>query len=394
MVMSEERKNADRAFEIMGVYFANCYWNRLYKTALDQVTKGDIFDINESYKITVERYSRGFGRQESKDERVNQDYTAVLADLKSYYEDQINKLRVYEGKSVSVRLSDRDFIDTMSRYILPRDEYERLTKYDIRKDKNFRMVMTQSIAQFTLFVIRSGVQEVIDKQIRENVETSKRYIRSWCDKFISIITNERDQLCNLILASRSGIDLRKENMDSVPKMVVDLLQEEMRQLIDQKNNLEKTINKYAEYAEKLKKLLKTAESERAKLVKSLQVYVENAKTVKPTKSDAKHAKSVDGDDDDDNDTSKGEIVGNTVVKEDVTSKTHKIKVKKAIETLEKEEYSGEEYLKPPEPDTYLEEAAPKSKKLRENVSVSRNSSGSSYDSDEVLESAVELSADE
>ena len=178
--MSEDRKNSDRAFEILGVYFSNCLWNRLYKTAVDSVKNGDFFDITESYKVVVERYNRGFGRQENIDERINPQYTSVLSDLKSYYEEQINKLRVIEEKPITIHLSDRDFIDTMVKYMLPNDEYEKMGKYDARKEKYFRLIMTQSVAKFTMFVIRSGVPDVIDKQIRTDMEISKRYIHSVC----------------------------------------------------------------------------------------------------------------------------------------------------------------------------------------------------------------------
>ena len=404
--MAEEHKNVNRAFQTIGVYFANAFWNRLYKNAVDLVKNGDIFDITESYKITVERYNRGFYRQENVDERINPQYTAVISDLKDYYEEQINRMRVIEEKPVSVHFSDRDFIDTMSKYMLPKDEYEKLGKYDARKEKYFRLIMTQSVAKFTMFAIRSGSSDVVDKQVRSDVEMSKRYIRNWCDQFISIITGERDQLCNLILASRSGIDISKENMDSVPKMVVDKLQEEMQLLINEKTNLEVTVNKYADYANALKKLLEKEQKKTSKLEKSLRRSASgvpgapnvpgipsgangvNTLSTPPAASTA--TTTVTGSPVSSSPVVKTtDIIGNSIVK-DVHSREHKEKVQKSISKLEEEEYSGEDYIKPPEKTTYLEKAGKKSHKpVKEESESSYDDSGESYDSDEVIGSTDE-----
>lgn len=402
--MSDDRKNIDRAFEIIGVYFSNCLWNRLYKNAVDLVKNGDFFDITESYKVVIERYNRGFGRQEHIDERINPQYTTVISDLKSYYEEQINKLRVIEEKPISVHLSDRDFIDTMSKYMLPRDEYDKLGKYDARKEKYFRLIMTQSVAKFTMFAIRSGVPDVVDKQIRSDVELSKRYIRNWCDQFISIITSERDQLCNLILASRSGIDISKENMESVPKLVVDKLQEEMQTLINEKTQLEITINKYVDYVHALKKIVGKEEKKRIKLEKLLRKFTNvavasanpaassiaasavstvatatpavstNPMTTIPAPISSSSGKSK---------KTKQYIIGNTIVK-DIPDDKKQSKIQKSLKKLEEEEFSGEDFIKPIEDNKYLEEAG--GLEGSEGSNGSEGSDGSSYDSDEVIES--------
>lgn len=405
--MNDDRKNIDRAFEIFGVYFSNCLWNRLYKTAIDLVKNGDFFDITESYKVVIERYNRGFGRQEHIDERINPQYTTVISDLKSYYEEQINKLRVIEEKPINVHLSDRDFIDTMSKYMLPNDEYEKLGKYDARKEKYFRLIMTQSVAKFTMFAIRSGVPDVVDKQIRSDMELSKRYIRNWCDQFISIITSERDQLCNLILASRSGIDVSKENMESVPKLVVDKLQEEMQTLINEKTQLEITINKYVDYVHALKKLVGKEEKKRIKLEKLLGKFTNVA--VASTTSSSRASASMTSAPArasasvleprsalaltpipthiEPSKKTKQHVVGNSIVKDIGDDDEKQRKIQKSLKKLEEEEFSGEDFIKPIKDDKYLEEAG--------------ESDGSSYDSDEVIESVddslgsgEELQADE
>jgi hypothetical protein len=391
--MSDATRQSDRAFEIMGVYFANCFWNRHYKTATDAVKNGDLFDLTESYKVTIERYNRAFGRQENKDERVNPQYVAVITDLKNYYEEQVNKIRMLEDKAMSVHLSDRDFIDTLVVYMLPQDEYEKIGKYDARKEKYFRMIMTQSVAKFTMFVIRSGTNDAIDKQIRTDKEFSRKYIRNWCDQFISIITGERDQLCNLILASRSGIDISKENMESVPKMVVDRLQYELQTLINEKAELEIKLNKYADYATALKKLFEKEEKKRIKLEKDLRKFLHAPSSVSPVIATPAPYSAIEVPKPTPklSTTPLIDVIDNTIIKEVSTDDR---KAQKIINKLEKEEYSGEDYSKPPDMGKYLEKAGPiKSTKPKpaKTKGASKSDegddeSGSSYDSDDVVES--------
>jgi len=263
-------ENCNRAFEIVGVYFANCFWNRQYKIAFDAVKDGKYLDMHEAYKVVIERYNRAFGRQERHDEKINPQYTEIMDDIRTYYETQINKIRELEDKKVIIRLSYRDFIDTFANYLLPKDEYESMLKYDVRKEKNVRMIFTQTVAKFTMYIIRDGSSDVIDNQIRSNPESSRRYLRIWSNKFSEILDKERNDLCNLILASRSGIDVTKENMDSVPKLVVDKMQSELRELMEEKGALEVTVNKYVDYIEALKKLLSKSQRKNEKLERALR----------------------------------------------------------------------------------------------------------------------------
>ena len=393
--MSRDHENTDRAFEILGVYFANCYWTRHYKTAVDEVNKGNMFDIVESYKVVIERYNRAFGKQESLDERINPQYANIVSDLKSYYEEQLNKINAIEGRSIETRLSDRDFIDTMSRYLLPRDEYERLGKYDVRKEKHFRMVITQTVAKFTMFVIRSGVSDVTDRQVRSNANLSRNFVRNWCDQFKTIITSERDEICNLILASRSGIDVSKESMESVPKLVVEKLQEEMQNLMNERTELALTVNKYVDYANKFRNLLEKEQKRSKKLEKALRQLTKNAENTRPAIPPVPattHKREM-------------EVIGNGIVKQS-SSPASKPKVLDTVEALRNEVFEGEDYVKSPDSGHYLEEAGSVSSAIAKELDDLENSDSgdsysqiggddgddsddddeSSYDSDDVVES--------
>lgn len=385
---ASDKENADRAFEIIGIYFANRYWTSHFKTALDEVKNGNMFDIVESYKVTIERYNRAFGRKENKDEPVNPQYLRVIADLKEYYEKQINIMASLEG-GMSVRFSDRDFVDTMSKYLLSKGEYERIGKYDARKEGVFRIIMTQTVAKFTMFVIRSCVHDVTDQNVRSDLETTRKFVRNWCNEFKTILSDARDEFCNFILAHRSGIDISREKIESVPKLVVDRLQEEMQILLNEKADLTRMVNNYADFATKLKSLLEKEQKRNRKLEKALRQAVSTVPTVptvtpaKPTVTPAP-AKPAPA--------APTEIIGNGIVKEKAAEP-----VLDAMEELQEAEFSGEDFIKPPDDGKYLEEVG--SRKSQRKPSSSEETE--SYDTDDVLESFSdtlgsddELSADD
>jgi hypothetical protein len=365
--MSDE--NCDRAFEIIGVYYANCYWNRHYKTASDTVKDGKYLDIQEAYKTTVERYNRAFGRMENPDERINPGYKDVIEDLTKYYEGQINRMRALENKEMTVRISYRDFVDTITGHLLPKDEYEGMLKYDNKKEKSFRKILTTTVAKFTMFVIRSGITDVIDKQVRTNKELAHRYLRGWSDKFTEILTEERNDFCNLILASRSGIDVNKENMSSVPKMVVDRMQDDIKELLEENNTLRQTINKHVDFIGALKKVIVEYKGKNDKLEKAVR----------------KLSKKI------------SEISVSAPVPVPVPEPAPApvpIKSRKPrdpVQDLRDAEFSGEEYHKEPERGDYLEEAGSSSEEGTESGSESGSASESGESS---LASGDELSADD
>jgi hypothetical protein len=381
-------ENCDRAFEIIGVYFANCYWNRHYKTAVDAVNDGKYLDMHEAYKAVIERYNREFGRQEQPEERINQRYTDVIESLKEYYETQINKMRMLQGDTITVRLSYRDFVDTITKYFLPKEEYEAMLQYDGRKERNFRAILTQTLAKFTMHIIQDGVIDVIDRQVRADVSTMMRYMRSWSDKFTTLLTKERNDFCNLILASRSGIDISKENMGSVPKLVVDRLQEEIRDLITEKLQLENTVNKYADYIDALKALLMKSEKKCAQTEKALRKAVSH--TVPVTSIPAPSAAPVPNTVKTTNPAPGVTLTMNTKPEKPAESSS---KADEVIQKIKDAEFSGEEYIKEPEDDEFMEEidSSDESGDLEDS---DESGDPASSDDDSDLSSGEELVADE
>jgi len=246
--------------------------------------------------------------------------------------------------------------------------------------------MTQSVAKFTMFVIRFGVSDVVDKQIHYDENLRKQNIYNWCEKFISIITSERDELCNLILAGRSGIDVTKENIDSVPKMVVDRLQDEMKSLINEKAQLELMINKYVDYVTELKKVVGKLEKKNKTLEKAIQSVIKT-QSQQHNKSKKPFMQNNTAKSSDETTTYKKPVHSVHPVHTEIPEnyeKTVPPKNPKYINKLTDAEFSGEDFDKPLEDDNYLEKAGSVTSKKTPVVD-----SGSSYDSDEVIESIDE-----
>ena len=75
----------EQIFEIVGVYFSNCYWNTLYKTAIED-SQGKVYSKKEdAYRAIIERYSKAFCAVAPKNEKENKHYVAILKDVYKNY---------------------------------------------------------------------------------------------------------------------------------------------------------------------------------------------------------------------------------------------------------------------------------------------------------------------
>lgn len=238
---------SENIFEIIGVYFANTYWNTLYQLALDAWREEQFDKIEDAFKTMIERYSRAFCAPNDQNERINKHYLRIVKDLYMNYREFLQT-----GDTLL------DFIDNVTKFFIPEDYYRTLSRRDPKKDVIFRKILTKSLMKFTIYISQEEAKKVTDAKLR----TEKKYVVDWKKKFIDILTQERNEFCTLIMAQKSGIDIKnKDEIPQIPKEVCDKLQVKIKDLIVEKSDLIHQINKYVKYINVLKKIIREKDAE-------------------------------------------------------------------------------------------------------------------------------------
>lgn len=247
MSVSEEN-----IFEIIGVYFANHYWNTLYNEA-NKEFQDKKFDKRElAYKMTIERYSRAVCPQDET-EKINKYYVIMVKNLFKEYKIQLESSETYLG-----------FIDIVSKYLLPKEHYRKLSTNDVRKDTIFRNVLTKTIMLFTIHVSQNELKNILDVNNRKDT----KFIINLKNTFINILIKEKNKLCSILLAQNSGVDItQNDDITQIPKEVCDKLKESIKELIKSKAELIKDYNQYVKYVDVLKGVIKERDEEIKKLKK-------------------------------------------------------------------------------------------------------------------------------
>lgn len=231
-------------FEVLGVYFSNCYWNHLYDSALNAWPEGGYENLDDAYKNVASKYNQAFGRKANKDERVNKHYVNITEDIHKSYCVWTSSSETYWG-----------FIDTVVRFLIPKEYYEGIPARDERKNQIFHNVMTRTLTEFTLFVLQD-LGQVLDKTVRGEKQKSTECVKSWKNKFIELLSKERNNLCSLILAKGSGVDIRDPSqLGSIPKEVCDKLTNKIKHLITEREQMIKERNQYALLSKKYKEII-------------------------------------------------------------------------------------------------------------------------------------------
>jgi hypothetical protein len=258
-----EAITSDRVFEVIGVYFANCYWNNLYKSAKDLYLEGNIDSIEEAYRTAIERYHKAFCTV-AVGPNGNKYYDELIKDLHNNY-----KFYLQTGGTLM------DFIDTCTSFFLPRDYYKKMARLDPKKVTIFRQIITKTVTKFTTFLLQEEVARAVKKDVRSNQDAQKQSIEAWKKKFIEIMVGERNEFCSLIMASTSGVNIKnKEDIPSIPKEVCDKMQNKIKTLIAEKAAITSDYNKLVGLIGELKRIIKDKDT----LIESLKA----AQTQQPT----------------------------------------------------------------------------------------------------------------
>lgn len=255
---------SDKIFEIIGVYFANCYWNNLYTLAQENWKEGKYKTIQDAYSAVIDKYSKAFRADNDSSDKKH--YDRIIKDLYINYREYLHS-----------RDTLIEFIDRVSKFLLPYDYYKTLTPRDPKKDTIFRNILTKSVARFTIFLSRQEVEKVTT----EGNRLDRTLMIEWKKKFVDIIIRERDEFCTLLMAQTAGISLNQDD-NLISKEICDRLREKIRDLMEEKAKLVKTVNDYAKYIN----VLKSVVQEKDKLLAEMEEeMLEMAKQQKNKKID-------------------------------------------------------------------------------------------------------------
>lgn len=309
---------SEKIFEIIGVYFANCYWNNLYALAQENWKEGKYRTIQEAYEGVIDKYSKAFRSENDVSEKKH--YDRIIKDLYINYRDFL------QSHDTLI-----EFIDRVSKFLLPNDFYKTLTSRDPKKDTIFRNILTKSIARFTIFLDRHEIEKVTNENNRQN----KNNLLEWKKKFIDFFIRERDEFCTLLMAKTSGVNLNKDE-NWMSKEICDKLRNKIKDLVEEKSNLIKQINDYVKYVDVLKNIIKEKETLVTELEEELMdVAKQNAK--QNTKNNKENKPTVQQPEN--NSIKETEIKINT---ENATKKINESPKNKALEQLKNEEFSDDE----------------------------------------------------
>lgn len=327
---------SENIFEIIGVYFANTYWNTLYQLALDDWRDEKFDKKEEAYKTMIERYSRAFCSPNEQNERINKHYVRIIKDLYINFKEYLNSGDTLLG-----------FIDIISKFLLPIEYYKTLSSRDTTKDIIIRKILTKTLMKFTIYILQEEVKKVIDEKLRNE----KKYVIEWKNKFIDILTQERNEFCTLLLAQNSGIDIRnKDEIPQIPKEVCDKLQLKIKNLILEKSDLIHKLNKYTEYISLLKKIIKENEMNKENKnenenfqpnLNKLKNKIITSKSTRASRLSQINKKPINKEIQQESKEEPKEE--HKEIQQEHKEKQQEIKENQALKQLENEEYSGDEF---------------------------------------------------
>jgi len=252
----QSKQKTNPIFEVIGVYFANCYWNNLYTSAMDIWSQESLESLDEAYRVAINRYNTAFCKRADKNERINSHYVKIVKDLHQNYKQHLQTSDTYFG-----------FIDTVVKNFIPENYYKKLSTADDRKNSVFRDVLSKALTRFTLFVAQESTVHVVDADLRKDKNRAIECVTLWKKRFIEFLNQERNKFCSILMAKSSGADIKDpDGIPSIPKEICDKLQDKIKELIEEKEKMVKERNQYAKLARTYKGLLITQEE----TIKNLQ----------------------------------------------------------------------------------------------------------------------------
>jgi len=238
------------AFELIGCYFTNQFFNEVYKSAKRSAIKRSE-TITDEYKKKIRMYIYGITNKEDI-------YRDIIKDLLKYHQ---NFTRFQT-------LSLRDFESTFIHNFIPEDFYRDLSEK--QKDKFLFDIITHIVSEFGRFVLQiDNIKIVIDKR-REPNQT-----RRWVEQIIDIALLKREELHNQFLMKNVrtrdmvSVDVVKKIRDNNARLI-----EELKEKVKNQINLTAMVTKY-------KQIIEILAAENEELKRGASSHTKMSSTTKP-----------------------------------------------------------------------------------------------------------------
>jgi hypothetical protein len=164
-------------------------------------------------------------------------YVTILKDMYKFY------------KTHASQDTLSGFLDLMAKFFIPRDSYEEMG-HDRRKDSIVKNILCRTLTRFTMHINEKEIDHVVNEKTRSN----KDLIVNLKNKYIEMIIIERNEFSSILLAKNSGINIKnKDEIPSISKEISDKMQETIRKLIVEKEELKKERNSIVQYCQELVK---------------------------------------------------------------------------------------------------------------------------------------------
>lgn len=226
--MSTQPRDQTRdIFDVIATYFVNTYWFPLFKHAFDSFSERQFPNIEDAYKVMIDRYRVAFCVKQNSQGRENANYSKIITDLQNNYNTWMDS-----------KLTCGDFIDIVCKQIIPEDMYKTLGRQDTRKDELFRKTITQAVTNFTVFVSTQGLNGVVKQRDATNSKTNQMMLK---EEFIKILYHERNELYGRFMATKSGVDPSKRQ-NNISSEAFDRMAQKIKELIHEKAKIQNELN--------------------------------------------------------------------------------------------------------------------------------------------------------
>lgn len=282
-------------FEITGAYFANIFYNHLYKSAKDRhnISSGKGYSLTDEYKAAVSAFKYG-----------------VTKDKKSYEKTVKDLLQYYRKCTKFIDASMIEFIDTILQQFIPDEHFKTL-----REDEKFffinKILSTIVIKTSADMVSMNFLTLIIDHREEENS------ISACKDHIVKIQCLERDYMFSKFIKQELNVSKNKkprskdheELFDETEKVDIylfhqmqedhEILCKKLQEMIREKCEAENREQKAKKVAETLHEQLMKLKEEHENLQEELKKWKESARleserSVSSEKSAEKHTgKHVD-----------------------------------------------------------------------------------------------------
>jgi hypothetical protein len=238
-------------YEVIGAYFATCFWSNLYKAAQEDVRQKRFDSLEQAYGTCMERYVQSI-RVGKNPEGGGTVFDVIFGDLYKNY-------KTYLAQDATVN----SFIDICARYFSPADTYAKMTETSPQKKEIIQKVITRTLVLYAAWIQGTQMPVVLDSKNRTAANGT-----AWKVHFILILKEEINKLCSIIIAGANGIRMT-ENTSSVPKEVLDKALERIKCLLQECAELTKERNEMAKIAEEHRKLTQQLIEDKKELIARL-----------------------------------------------------------------------------------------------------------------------------